>query len=538
MDRLRFRFFAAALVAVFFDSNVDPSPVGQIYSSERGRSTDEQICAATSHMHENLPSSSQIEDKCMRYAILLSIADSNYVIHDTTIIDIMTMEKDSLISHYEEMNRKEVSSIFMKTLDRYRTVGLDPAFLDLVECLRLTHTSYAAAYLDDKEMILIEDLLKQALDSSNQLIDINPAPGEYHPPFLSNLRYIFRSYPRVTKKLSESGLHDIVEPTTHSIAGADSSSVPPQQQDRDKQLPRERYLEYKSERARLHNRRKRILDPDLMRSLSRIKQRRLRARWKKKQNQTSNAEHHEGVEQRTPTHQDQRQSRHQRRKQVNREQRQTKRKRRVVTKEHSDPLFEKFVHLQGSQFQTEREHQTEGQVLPSQQQFAPAPPDLLAQPDRVMPSPQRPDTQVPVQTSIDPTTNYSMYLSPIESQYHFHRALSSPFHAEIPGLSETPEKGQMMSDPILLPNIIETGATNLGPAGIDITDDGATRPEQDQVDNLDLVLPSFEADSLEERQAHQDLIDGATRNNETEKHTQSILDQLPTKIPDDPGAAT
>lgn len=138
-----------------------------------------------------LPKDISLEDKCKRYAVVISMSESGGLFYATTIEKISALPEDVVNKHYKELGPKKLSALYMSAVDKYRTSHLAPPFLDLIECLTRIDEPLIAKYLDNEELKTTIFLYRQALNSPDKRIDLsNFDLNNFHITYQINLKTI------------------------------------------------------------------------------------------------------------------------------------------------------------------------------------------------------------------------------------------------------------------------------------------------------------------------------------------------------------
>lgn len=154
------------------------------------------VTEAVNRMQRSLTHQMPIEEKCIRYAILLSMSAKTGVPYGLTVSQLAKLNIDVLRKRYREIDTEKLGSLYMSTIDRYRASQLAPAFLDLVECLKRSDLPIVSMYLDE-ELFLLFNLYRKVLynnEPANQ-IDLRTVDiSRFHPSFRLSLRSLFRDH--------------------------------------------------------------------------------------------------------------------------------------------------------------------------------------------------------------------------------------------------------------------------------------------------------------------------------------------------------
>lgn len=147
------------------------------------------------YFHGLLPEQVGLAEKCKKYAVLLSMIDSVGLLYVTTVEKLSALPEDIISRHHQKMSPKTLSILFMSAIDKYRTSGIAPPFLDLIECLKQINESIAEKYLDDRQLETIIHIYQQVLKSPNKQVDLNDFNlSVFHKAFQVNLRSILRGH--------------------------------------------------------------------------------------------------------------------------------------------------------------------------------------------------------------------------------------------------------------------------------------------------------------------------------------------------------
>lgn len=247
------------------------------------------IPAAVSYIHASLPPETPLEDKCKRYAVILSHCSGTTVPHEADAMRVSTLDNTQLDREFQQIPTEKLMESYMCAIEGYRIRQLEPPFLELIECLDQVDSSEAMTYLENAELIMISDLYKLVLESPETKINLDCMDlSTFRPTFRANLENLFHANIDPACERTASFLApNIIDPI--DISDSVGAKSPDQQQllRLQKQRTQERHLFRCRERARLTQQRLRILRPEEMREKSRTRQRQLRERLKSV-NDTSN----------------------------------------------------------------------------------------------------------------------------------------------------------------------------------------------------------------------------------------------------------
>lgn len=280
-------FISIALAHLFAETEQVESPFdGDLYRKS-GRFRD--IPRALNYMHRCLSSFMTLEEKCMRYALLLAESAANGLPYEWNVTQIASLDAQHVNEQYQAIHVETMSSWYMSVTEKYRTSRLAPPFIEVIQCLERIRTPAVVNYLGNPELKVIVDLYRKVLGLplvTNSLDDFDSS--RFHPTFLQNLRNLFREQLDVESLFATSQ----ARPCRHNIrtsflldSGSEDMSSSPQPRKRSKLKQSlwhrsylERNLDRLRERSRLRQRRVRMLDPDRMREQNRLQKRRQRLR--------------------------------------------------------------------------------------------------------------------------------------------------------------------------------------------------------------------------------------------------------------------
>lgn len=245
------------------------------------------IPKALNYLHSCLPDDMPLEEKCKRYAVLLSMPSTNGIPYGASVISLAAQDAVSLNEYYWSIDAIRLGAYYMSAIDGYRISKLAPPFIDLVECLRRMNSRESREYLGNQELNIVIDLYKQVLGISNATIryDINTIlQRELRSGFREMLRVLFSDHPVIGKQSNENVMSQYqrrrriranLAGSSSSLAGTESGrrrhSIR-QQQYRERNLLRER------ERSLYKHYRMKILDPEALRKRDRTRKQRSRDR--------------------------------------------------------------------------------------------------------------------------------------------------------------------------------------------------------------------------------------------------------------------
>lgn len=150
------------------------------------------VAEAINRLYRFIYAKTSLEARCKVYAVFLSIARVKGANNQLAVVQTLELEELDLDSIYSNISDADSASRYINTIDIYRTSHLEPAFLDVIECLRLIDEPEAKAYLQDPELMMIVNLYKRAIGPPATEIDLDSLDlKSFHPAFQTALRNLF-----------------------------------------------------------------------------------------------------------------------------------------------------------------------------------------------------------------------------------------------------------------------------------------------------------------------------------------------------------
>lgn len=251
---------------------------------------------ATNFLHESMDDQMPMAERCKRYAVLLKIATSS-VPYEATVAHLARLPEDVLDKHLQKTDIENISSLFMSAIDKYRVLQLNPAFLELIECLGQFNIPAVKTFLQDPELTLIKDSYRELLDKPDTVLDLDSFDlRAYNPTFRISFRFLFKDHLKDGSSLDEFQPISRAGPASRGTTESNSSDPLQQQQPQkkpDEELPRKTeeevaddvpeerrqlLLKRRRERARERRRIRNLHDEESHRhrERERLRQRRLR----------------------------------------------------------------------------------------------------------------------------------------------------------------------------------------------------------------------------------------------------------------------
>lgn len=256
--------YALSIASFMMNNLIDCSPLSEILCRTR-RFKD--MPAAINYIHSYLPAGMELQEKCKRYAALLSLAPSVGVPYESNAFRVLTMDQDSLNERYNEIGIKCLEQSYMLAIEGYRVRQLSPPFLEIIECLRQIDTPEAKAYLETEELTIIIDLYEQTLGAPPKKVDLRSIDlSTFRHEIRRSIQFLFSDY------FEHFGYYRTGENCTHLTDVPSSSTNAPTKGKKDKQKNRDLLMFRRRERARLAQQRLRAIHPEQMREDCRKRQ--------------------------------------------------------------------------------------------------------------------------------------------------------------------------------------------------------------------------------------------------------------------------
>lgn len=442
------------------------------------------IAQAINFMQGYLPFPISFEEKCERYAVLSDIALEERIPTKETVLKIAGMSKRNLDEHYEQINKGRRSWLYMCAIDRYRITNLAPPFLELVECLKQIDEEGVRRYLDNEEVIILLNLYKRVIGLQPDVaINIsNLDLTRFHPNFRESLKNHFSKYSDIASILGE--------PEAKRTETATNSS----------EWRKEQFKRRRREQSRLTAQRMRMVKPERMKRYNDERRERYREQASRLSQPASTPEELADLaklkERRDRRNENQRNKRREARERMRLE-----RRREWLEKNSEPPLLSRnLINYDNLMRAVEQE------PLPSLR--------VSSDQSRSSSTPVNSATSAPM----DPSTSYMPRpLSPYAS------------------LDSTASTSEM--DVHMLDNLIELYHSLPADAELqhmcqDYNDlmNQATGDRQNQWEHFQSTLLSFEPNSIEERQFHEELMECAARWDNSSSILEFLLDEPPTTV--------
>lgn len=253
---------------------------------------------ALNYLHDLLTLAT-LEEKCQKYAVLLSLAAATRVPYESDVLELVTIDYAVLSRQYHAINVTELSSLYMSATEKYRVTRLGPAFIEIIECLKMMHTPLVEKYLSNIELKITLDLYKRVLGKTDGPMDVDSLDlMMVHPTFLANLRKLFEGQLDIDElfgmsHVQKSGRSLTMGPADFTNTAGQvnpdlqlgtASSGETKRVSRQKAY-RERNRLRMRERSRITLQRLRLLNPEAMREQNRIHKQQYRERKKQRKEQ-------------------------------------------------------------------------------------------------------------------------------------------------------------------------------------------------------------------------------------------------------------
>lgn len=199
MDSLTWKYLTiviAIFASITVTCSIQCSPTNELFcKTRRFKSTP----AAIDYLYSRLAYDTPLEEKCKRYAVLLSMASDIGLPYEADGFEVLTLEGPTLDKLYQVEDINIVAQSYMFAIEGYRVRQLAPAFLELIECLKTlgTHKKVQTAmtYLNDTELRLIVDLYMQILGFPARIVNLHTIDlSKFRTSFRLNLQNLFSDY--------------------------------------------------------------------------------------------------------------------------------------------------------------------------------------------------------------------------------------------------------------------------------------------------------------------------------------------------------
>lgn len=246
--------------------------------------------AATDHLYDSLHEHMLLEERCKRYAVMLTIVVSKGQTNQEATTFLEKLEANGLNLLYEQIDPRYLVALYIEAVDGYRKTKLGPAFLELIECMKKIDRPSVKIYLDSEELNFITDLYRHVIQWPKTLIDFDKMDlSNFHPGFKTRLTVLFQDYLVGTSSSKQPGAQnqggqDSEEPRHKNREKQHSTSLSPVKRNRRRKgeagLTVEQLQQYRLKKKREANRKRmqkiRQEDPGRYREQDRLRQRRLR----------------------------------------------------------------------------------------------------------------------------------------------------------------------------------------------------------------------------------------------------------------------
>lgn len=262
MNLTRLKYLSITLIALSTQISTIICGRGKEKSNPNETARVRDIAQAMSLLYEELPAHMTVEEKCKRYAVLSSEALSEKTPKRKTISRVLSMTEDELNRDYHQLDTNRMTYAFMSAIDKFRVTQLAPAFLDLIECLRLLDAPAVKTYLDNEELFVIYDLYRQVLGLQGT-VDLGTLDvTRFNKAFWTPLRKLFKPHFDIDSVFTRLFFNRMGPP---NVAAPSSPKVSDAQPTDDRQMRRQQFLARDRERTRLAKQRIKVHDPEAIR---------------------------------------------------------------------------------------------------------------------------------------------------------------------------------------------------------------------------------------------------------------------------------
>lgn len=142
--------------------------------------------------HRSLPDQMPLKAKRVRYAVSLWMLETEGITGQLALLQLSGLREDILALLYEEINAADLASRYMTAIDTYPRKQLEPAFIDLIECLMMLDTPSIRTFLNDPELAIIVRSYKLALGPLAAILDLESVDlRQFSTSFRATLKKLF-----------------------------------------------------------------------------------------------------------------------------------------------------------------------------------------------------------------------------------------------------------------------------------------------------------------------------------------------------------
>lgn len=193
------------IVILAVSSKIMCSPIERIYVDVK--TPCKSIVDAINRLYSSIPDHMPLEARCKQYAVLLSLSKMRGFTNQLALLRTLELEEDTLDLLYKQISTADLASHHIAIIDIYRKSQLEPALIDLFECLRRIDTPQVKSYLNHPELVMTIDLYKLALGPPPKSIDLDSVDlGAFDPAFRITLANLFESHFKIARRRGSS--HD------------------------------------------------------------------------------------------------------------------------------------------------------------------------------------------------------------------------------------------------------------------------------------------------------------------------------------------
>lgn len=193
------------------------------------------VIKGLTYLHKSLPLQMLLDDRCKRYAVLLSLADIQGTPYRVTVAQVASLHGQIIDTLYRLIPGSRQISLYTGAINRYKASKLEPPFVDLISCLRQIAPLASGDHFNE-ELDLILDLYKRILDQPDFEIELDSIDlSRFDPSFKKTLAILFEE-----NLGGRTGAGIYVDPNDDDPLSAWHSEINSEQQEIEKE--RKRYL--------------------------------------------------------------------------------------------------------------------------------------------------------------------------------------------------------------------------------------------------------------------------------------------------------
>lgn len=187
--------WSQSAVLLFILGSIICAPITSEDELEEIKLNFRDMTEALDFLHAAFPADMPLEARCKRYAVMTSFLSSKGRPQSMLMSLFFNLTHTGLDEFYSRLDAfDQLPSLFMTAIDGYRTAShIGPPFIELLDCLKLIDRPFIRTYLENPELIMIQDLYQRIVRAPDFKIDLRPLEqSQFSPAFLTSLRSIFK----------------------------------------------------------------------------------------------------------------------------------------------------------------------------------------------------------------------------------------------------------------------------------------------------------------------------------------------------------